>query len=252
MAARRLTPAQENALEDAIKADPRYRQAMQIQSLPQRDLALGHLFNTPDSPLYGVNTEVSGRERGTGAYRLDARTGRLTYEGIGPSHWWTDPGVVGPIAVGAATAGTLAFPAAGGGAGAGGAGTGGGINAGVGSLGPAGAPGGALYGAAAPAAGAGGVSAWDRIKDVGKKATGGDGKGMNPFEQAALAALAGLPALFANRGQSPEEKASQEQIKALLDLQRRRIEHQNPLFETITRLAMSRQPTANQLPVQSL
>lgn len=93
----------------------------------------------------------------------------------------------------------------------------------------------------------------DRLKGVGKKVVGdSEGGGFNPWQQAALAALAGLPALLANKGPSNEEKALYDQARQMTELQRRRIEHQNPLFSAVTQLAMSRLPTASQQPLQDL
>lgn len=77
-------------------------------------------------------------------------------------------------------------------------------------------------------------------------------KQFNPWQQAALAALAGLPALLANKGPSAEERAVMEQARQMALLQQKRIEHQNPLFQAVTQLAMSRLPTANQRMLSSL
>lgn len=90
----------------------------------------------------------------------------------------------------------------------------------------------------------------------GGRAALNDASGMagqlSPLLQSAIAALSGLPALLANNGPSDEEKALMEQARQMQMLQQRRIEHQSPLFEAVTRLAMQRLPTDRQLPLQPL
>lgn len=107
-------------------------------------------------------------------------------------------------------------------------------------------------GAAGAAAGAGADYLGDKPGVVSRvaKAVGGDG-GANQWVKAALAALAGVPALVAakNSGPTAEELAMQQQIKDMLASQQRRVTFQDPLHEAVTRLAMSRLPTASQRPL---
>lgn len=88
----------------------------------------------------------------------------------------------------------------------------------------------------------------DRGRGVGRAI--GDAAGtankLSPLLQSAIAALSGLPALLANNGPSNEEKALLDQARQMQALQQRRIEHQNPLYEAVTQLAMSRLPAASQ------
>lgn len=65
---------------------------------------------------------------------------------------------------------------------------------------------------------------------------------LSPWLQAAIAGLAGLPALMANNGPSAEEKALLDEARQMQAMQRQRIEKQNPLFSAVTQLAMSRLP----------
>lgn len=74
-------------------------------------------------------------------------------------------------------------------------------------------------------------------------------RAMNPIVEAAYRALAGLPGLLANRGPSDEEKAQLEQLRKLQAMQQQRIEYQNPLFQAVSQLAMSRLPGSVQSPM---
>lgn len=115
-----------------------------------------------------------------------------------------------------------------------------------------------------PAGGAGG-GFWRTLGNGARRAVGGgDGGGMNAWQTAALAALAGLPALLAakNSGMSDEEKAIYAQLqrdiedqrqdrvpeRALRDTQLRRINYQNPLYQAVSQLAMNRLPMNVQQP----
>ena len=132
------------------------------------------------------------------------------------------------------------------------------------------------------AAVAGGRNIVSRIGGGLRKVTGGDGDGtgggLNAWQQAALALLSGVPGLLAARsaaGMSDEEKAiyalfqrdmgrdreMRDQVfdqdmgfrgqdQTLRDLQLRKIQHQTPLYEAVTRLAMNRLPTSVQQPLE--
>ena len=65
---------------------------------------------------------------------------------------------------------------------------------------------------------------------------------LNPLLQSAIAGLAGLPALMANRGPSDEERALMDEARQMNAAQRARISSQDPLFQAVTKLAMSRLP----------
>ena len=118
---------------------------------------------------------------------------------------------------------------------------------------------------------------WGGVKRVGET-VGGNGTDLNAWQRAALAALAGLPALIAAKssaGMSDEEKALYQQMlkdmeqdrgyrtkfsdqdlgfrsqdEAVRGLQLGRMQQQNPLFEAVTRLAMNRLPTDVQQPIE--
>lgn len=112
-------------------------------------------------------------------------------------------------------------------------------------------------GVSAGIAGAAGAAGGDFLGEAARRGAerGSQGlldKGMNSLQQAALAALAGLPGLLANKGPSNEEKAALDQARQLQALQQKRIEHQGPLYEAVTRLAMSRMPAGVQMPIQPL
>lgn len=83
-------------------------------------------------------------------------------------------------------------------------------------------------------AGAGGSAAASGLgKAAGSAAAGAGGSLMD----AALSGLAGLPALFGNRGPSAEENALTAQAQRLLQQQERRTTYQDPLFEAVTQMA---------------
>ena len=185
---------------------------------------------------------------------------------------------IGPAAIGAAIAGpaiagwagSKGATAAGAKAGAAGGGAGGALptNAALTNLGihtgMRGAPTASMTTPASLLTGGGG--GWrDALGGGAKRFLGGGGEGgMNAWQTAALAALAGLPALVAakNSGMSDEEKAIYAQLqrdiedqrqdripeRALRDTQLRRINYQNPLFQAVSKLAMNRLPTNAQQP----
>lgn len=106
--------------------------------------------------------------------------------------------------------------------------------------------------------GGGGNGFWRGARNVARNVVG-NADGFNPWQQAALAALAGLPGLLANRGMSDEEKAiyaqlqqDLEQDRQMRDLTRQRYQMQGPLAEAVTRLAMNRLPTDVQAPIEGL
>lgn len=157
---------------------------------------------------------------------------------------------IGPAAVGG-FGGLAALGALPGAAGAGAASASGGGAAAAGGILPSshlpaaalmGGPGavtsGAATGSAAGAAGAAGGA----LGKIGRGVAEGVAEQFNPWQQAALAALAGLPALMTNRGPSDEERGLYDQARQLTQLQQQRMESQNPLFDAVTRLAMSRLP----------
>ena len=76
-------------------------------------------------------------------------------------------------------------------------------------------------------------------------------KGLNWWQQAALAGLSGVPSLIAASRNKPsaEEEATQEQIRQMLASQQQRFDYQNPLFQAVSQLAMSRLPTSSQRPL---
>lgn len=217
----------------------------------QTDAQGRQYIDTPRGRVYlsPVTRGEAPPEDTTGIFRSRPRWNQKKGKFETPIDW----GNILSIATGAGL-GAAGLSAAGAfGGGAAGSAAGGGV---PNLAGAAGLPGGALYGAAAPAAGgisagvgAAGGGLGSKLanvgKTVGKHALDG-AKGFNPFQLAALAALSGLPALLANKGPSNEEKALYDQARQMTELQRRRIEHQNPLFEAVTRLAMSRLPTKNQ------
>ena len=106
-------------------------------------------------------------------------------------------------------------------------------------------------------AGTGAVSAADFLgakpSAVGNiaKTVAGAASEANPWVKAALAALSGVPALIAANKNEPsaEERTMQDQLRQMLAGQQKRVDYQNPLFQAVTQLAMSRQPTAHQRPL---
>jgi hypothetical protein len=83
-------------------------------------------------------------------------------------------------------------------------------------------------------------------------AAGDEASRWSPLLQSAISALAGLPALLTNHGPSAEERALYDQARQMQALQQKRIEHQSPLFEAVTRLAMGRLPSSVQGQIQPL
>ena len=195
-----------------IKYDERGRPYYQWPGQPRRYVSPRAMDPNAEKPA-----DRGGIFRG--GWQWDTRNGKW----VNPVDWSN----IANIGVGAGL-GLGGLDAAGvfGGAGAGAAGGGAGTGAGAGGAG------------AGAGAGAGGAGAG--------AAAGAGASAANQAIQAALAALAGLPALFTNRGPSDEEKALYAQARQLQQLQQRRIEHQNPLFSAVTQLAMSRLPTTSQ------
>lgn len=124
-----------------------------------------------------------------------------------------------------------------------------GASAGIPWAGAAGASA-ALTGGRAAAGAAGAGAATDYLGDrpnprgIGRAAgaVANTAGRLSPWLQAAIAGLAGLPALMANNGPSAEEKALLDEARQMQAMQRQRIEKQNPLFSAVTQLAMSRLP----------
>ena len=154
-------------------------------------------------------------------------------------HWYSDPAVLGPLAVGAGTGlGLLTAPAAAGASGAGLAADGTipfttapGVQAAAlsGTVGPS-----AALGSMAPAAPA---SAGGGLSGLLKSLTSASN----------LPSLIGLGASLAmNRGGGGTNTAEIDRIKQITEAQMRRAD---PLHQAITSLAMSRLPTAFQRPV---
>lgn len=280
----RLTPQQEAEMQARIRADPGFQRIANAQyATPMlRNSAINdYLTNHPASPLYGF-TKSAPQGRGSGSYNYDADAGKLNWNQIISPHWYADPAVMGPIIVGAAGGmlGLGALPAYSP-AMAGSAGVPAAAGAGV----PA-AAGGALPSSQIPgwtAAAMGGPAAitsqhasrgipWGGAADVTEDYLGGRRRGpsgvgdvgshtndvagalghLSPLLQSAIAALSGLPALLAHNGPSDEEKALMEQARQMQAMQQKRIEHQNPLFQAVTQLAMSRLPGASQQPLGQL
>ena len=79
-----------------------------------------------------------------------------------------------------------------------------------------------------------------------RDAAEGGANALSPWLKAAIAGLAGLPALMANNGPSAEEKALLDEARQMQAMQRQRIQSQDPLFKAVTQLAMSRLPGSAQ------
>ena len=93
-----------------------------------------------------------------------------------------------------------------------------------------------------PPGGAGGGGVPNAAGQIARTVAGAaDGKA--DYLSAAIAALAGLPGVLGNKGQSDEERALMEQARQMQELQANRIRSQNPLFDAVTKLAMQRLPT---------
>ena len=94
------------------------------------------------------------------------------------------------------------------------------------------------------AATAAGRSGWQKVANVLTN-KGGDRGWM---EQVIRALTGGVPAVIASRQNRPsaEEQATQAQLLDMLKGQQRRTTSQDPLFDAVTQLAMSRLPTSVQ------
>lgn len=231
-----------NRLQSLISADP------EIQAILRREQA--RLAQTRDQGGSARNYQNQVRDQIT---NIAKQRGYIPKEGqyfVNPNDGQLEPhgGWAGlsnktraAIIAAAAAAGGYGLYAAGafGGGGAAGAGAGAGTGGGAASATGAGAAGvGAAGAGAAGAAGAGSAAAniAATVPSLGSSLT-----------QAALAALSGLPGALAGRSQpSPEEAELMRQALDMQKLQQRRIEFQNPLFEAVNQLAMSRLPTAQQ------
>jgi hypothetical protein len=160
-------------------------------------------------------------------------------------HWYSDPRVLGPIAVGASAGiGALAGASGAGGAAAA-AGPGGlyeavpagiasqGASAGIPLGGIAAGGGGGVGGAAGSAAAAGGGSALARIKNA---LMSGDGL---------TAAAAITAALAGGDGSNASTRASEEQARRMQAITEARMRRVDPLHEAATQLAFGRLPVSS-------
>lgn len=226
----------------AILRDPRYTTPM------LRDAAVqNYLTNDPRSPLHAINGAEAQRAQGTrGAYsyHYDPVTGRLAKVTTGPQHWYTDPGVIGPIVAGSAMAGFGAAGAAGSGGGASGGGAAaasGGVPAMPWTI-PAGFE--ASMGAAPPAAAAAGGGLLGGLKNflTSKKGVG---------DVAGLAAL--LPLLtsrgggggstpFADLKLPADDPALLNDTRAAYALQQKRVNQTQPAFDALVSQAYGMTP----------
>lgn len=241
-----LRSPQVQARIQQIRADPRY-----AQSVPLQHQAIStYLFNDPSSPLYDVNQagDRSSGPRGNGAFRYNIEDNAIQWEPLGPQHWYSDPGVMGPILVGAATGVGLAAGAGGAGGAApslaepavNAAGTvapgvvnlGGGAALVPGTVAPGAAPLGSLSVPAAPAAGAPAAASWlDKLKSPNN-----------------LASLAGIITSLSGGGGGGGggNTAETQRIQAITEARMRRVD---PLHQMVTQLAASRMPINVQRPV---
>jgi len=111
MAQRGIPAPQLRAMEATLQQDPGFQRVLRTGN---QTLINDYVINrSPVAAAYKsfLQQQRSQGGRGQKSYSYDAGTGRFEEHGLGPSHWYTDPAVIGPLAVGAAT-GVGAFAAA--------------------------------------------------------------------------------------------------------------------------------------------
>lgn len=213
------TPVDKSSLSRQISADPRVQQWIAqryprgTRGSPEIPAELLQQWGYQIPEGHGVAVMGKGARVYDKFDKYDAIIGGVAGTGVGL-------GIGGLLGVG---------PLAGGGAGAGGS-----AAAGAGGAAGAGTAAGVGAGAAAGAA----QGATKSLTD----------KGIDALISAAFAGLAGLT----NKGPSDEERALYAQARQMAELQQRRISYQNPLYESVTRLAMNRLPTNVQNPLGTL
>lgn len=234
--AKKVTPENVAALQAQIDANPKLQQALaQWKEL----LAQGYRNPKTESQRHAVEAAIQQELEAMGAndlhdYTLMPSSGKLERSGfIARNPEWAVPAIFAGGVAGA-QGWIPGIPPAGQSAGA----TGGAMgSAGAGAAGTAGSAASALPGAAKGALGVAAEEGPDWLK-------------------AAMASLAGLPALFANKGPSDEERAYQSQAARLLRQQEQRTQYQNPLYEATTKMAYGLLPTmgnnGNPYPLNSL
>lgn len=263
---KRVTGRELDAWNEQWRASPLYQEAVRsVGADPSRPLHLS------GDQREGIKRFLAARGvQVPKGLQIDPAANWNTDHGLSTA--WSNPYFRYPlIAAGAlGTAGALgAFGgagAAGGGAGA----VGGGGAASVGGTIPY-VHGGLSMGMPAPA---GMASTPGLLSRFGNAITGGGNGGANQWLQAALAGLSGVPALIAANKSKPsaselarrqpstdelamlqpsaDELAMQQQVKDMLAHQQRRTQYQDPLYQAVSQLAMSRLPTGVQKPMGDL
>lgn len=261
MAARKMSQQELDAALARLRADPEFQRMLQAPA-PQGNEALKNqsvnnfIWNNPRSPLAGRNAEATPSGDARGSYRYDSGTGTLKY--VDTYGHPTAMKIVGLAATGGLAGGVAlgALPAVG-------SATTAAASAAPAAATTATASGMPAVGIAPELAGyglpasliaenaRGPLSPSDYLGMKPPRGGGRNGIGngvanganaLSPYLQSAIAALAGLPALMANNGPSAEEKALMDEARQMQAMQRQRIQSQNPLFDAVTQLAMSRLP----------
>lgn len=107
-----------------------------------------------------------------------------------------------------------------------------------------------ISGATAAANAASGAGAGANAAEMIRRTVPGAANWSDSLMSTAIGLLSGLPAALSGRSApTAEERALLQQATEIQKLQQRRIELQNPLFQAVTQLAMSRLPTAQQRPI---
>jgi hypothetical protein len=186
---------------------------------------------------FGAKWMAEEIRRNPGEWELSQGQPKRKEDWLARNIKWIGPAALGALP-GAAAGGSAASASGGGAAAAGGILPSSHLPAAALMGGPGAIANGAVTGSAAGAAGAAGGA----LGKIGKGLAEGAAGQINPWMQAAFAAMSGLPALMANRGPSDEERGLYDQARQLTQLQQKRMESQNPLFDAVTQLAMSRLP----------
>lgn len=199
-----------DALEAAVKADPRFQQAAKTQSSTEFEI---HLPGDADPRPWHITVLPTGHITGS--------RGSVVKPLLAAAAVFATGGLLGGAfapAAAATDAGTAMI-----------GGTGAGVGAGAGTSA-------AMAGTAAgTAAGAGGRAVADGVKTA-------TDSGLSAIEKALLALSGVAPALMAGKT-NPDQSALMQKQRDILGIQESRMRQQDPLYQAVQRLSMSILPT---------